>query len=217
MTTAKLNATGCRWVAELADFHFTIRYRPGKENVDADALSRLTTLSEKNIPEYTVELSSDSIGAMIQMVEVQREPGIPWSFAVACPNLPTCAETSTTSARPLPKEEIMRAQREDKDIQFIIHHLQSGVKPSAKQLKSVGSAARGMMRGWNKLILDEDGILRRKTAQRTQLVLPAEFRKIALEELHDKMGHQGVDRTTSLVRDRLDRELLPTTPKGMGR
>ncbi len=202
LTTAKLNATGCRWVAELADFHFTIRYRPGKENVDADALSRLTTLSEKNIPEYTVELSSDSIGAMIQMVEVQREPGIPWSFAVACPNLPTCAETSTTSASPLPKKEIMRAQREDKDIQFIIHHLQSGVKPSAKQLKSVGSAARGMMRGWNKLILDEDGILRRKTAQRTQLVLPVEFRKIALEELHDKMGHQGVDRTTSLVRDR---------------
>ncbi len=149
-----------------------------------------------------MELSSDSIGAMIQMVEVQREPGMPWSFAVACPNLPTCAETSTTSARPLPKEEIMRAQREDKDIQFIIHHLQSGVKPSSKQLKSVGSAARGMMRGWNKLILDEDGILRRKTAQRTQLVLSAEFRKIALEELHDKMGHQGVDRTTSLVRDR---------------
>ncbi len=66
----------------------------------------------------------------------------------------------------------------------------------------MGSAARGMMRRWNKLILDEDGILRRKTAQRTQLVLSAEFRKIALEELHDKMGHQGVDRTTSLVRDR---------------
>ncbi|XP_019201938.1 uncharacterized protein LOC109195011 [Oreochromis niloticus] len=28
LSSAKLNATGCRWVAELADFHFTIRYRP---------------------------------------------------------------------------------------------------------------------------------------------------------------------------------------------
>lgn len=202
LTSAKLNATGCRWVAELADFHFTIRYRPGRENIDADALSRLTTLSEKNIPEYTVELSSDSIGAMIQVVEVQFEQGMPWSFAVACQDSPTCAEISKAPARPMTKEEIMRAQREDKDIQFIIHHLQSGIKPSSKQLRSVGSTANGMMRGWDKLMLDEDGILRRKTAQRTQLVLPAEFRKIALEELHDKMGHQGVDRTTSLVRDR---------------
>lgn len=36
LSTAKLNATGYRWVAELADFHLTIRCRPGRENVDAD-------------------------------------------------------------------------------------------------------------------------------------------------------------------------------------
>lgn len=33
-TTAKLNAAGHRWVAELADYHFTIRYRPGRNNND---------------------------------------------------------------------------------------------------------------------------------------------------------------------------------------
>ena len=41
LTKARLNATGHRWVAELADFHFTIKYRPGKANRDADALSRM--------------------------------------------------------------------------------------------------------------------------------------------------------------------------------
>ena len=30
MSTAKLNATGHRWVASLADFNFCIKYRPGK-------------------------------------------------------------------------------------------------------------------------------------------------------------------------------------------
>ena len=30
MTTAKLNATGLRWVASLADYQFVIKYRPGK-------------------------------------------------------------------------------------------------------------------------------------------------------------------------------------------
>ena len=39
LTSAKLNATGLRWVGELADFNFEIRYRPGKLNADADSLS----------------------------------------------------------------------------------------------------------------------------------------------------------------------------------
>ena len=30
LTSVKLNATGHRWVAELSDFNFTIKYRPGK-------------------------------------------------------------------------------------------------------------------------------------------------------------------------------------------
>ena len=40
LTTAKLNASGLRWVAELSDYNFEIKYRPGKTNVDADCLSR---------------------------------------------------------------------------------------------------------------------------------------------------------------------------------
>lgn len=41
LTSAKLNATGLRWVNELADFHVDVRYRPGKANADADTLSRM--------------------------------------------------------------------------------------------------------------------------------------------------------------------------------
>ena len=41
LTTAKLDATGHRWLAALAAFKFEIKYRPGKNNADADALSRL--------------------------------------------------------------------------------------------------------------------------------------------------------------------------------
>ena len=40
MMTAKLNATGHRWLAALANFDFTIKYRPGRSNIDADRLSR---------------------------------------------------------------------------------------------------------------------------------------------------------------------------------
>lgn len=63
LSTAKLNATGCRWVAILADFQFTIKYRPGKENIDADSLSRMPVDIETFMNECSEELSYDVIGA----------------------------------------------------------------------------------------------------------------------------------------------------------
>ena len=40
LTTAKLNAIGLRWVNELSNYNFVIKYRRRKENIDADYLSR---------------------------------------------------------------------------------------------------------------------------------------------------------------------------------
>ena len=63
---AKLDATGHRWVAQLANFEFTIHYCSGKHNVDADALSRI------NWPSELVEgtLSSESVQAVLQGVQL---------------------------------------------------------------------------------------------------------------------------------------------------
>lgn len=41
LDTAKLGATEQRWAPQLAAFDFTIRYRPSRTNVNADALSRM--------------------------------------------------------------------------------------------------------------------------------------------------------------------------------
>ena len=40
LTSATLNATGLRWVADLVEYSCIINYRPGKENIDADYLSQ---------------------------------------------------------------------------------------------------------------------------------------------------------------------------------
>ena len=42
LTSAKLDACGQRWVAKLANYNFTIRYRCGQSNVEADALSKIS-------------------------------------------------------------------------------------------------------------------------------------------------------------------------------
>ena len=41
LTSAKLDATGQRWVASLANYNFTIHYRSGEQNVEVDALSKI--------------------------------------------------------------------------------------------------------------------------------------------------------------------------------
>ena len=53
MSTAKLNATGMRWVGELAEYHFDIKYRPSRVSADVDTLSRMSM----DIDEYEASCS----------------------------------------------------------------------------------------------------------------------------------------------------------------
>lgn len=73
LTTAKLNAVGQRWVAELADFNFTIKYRPGKSNADADGLSRMPVDFENYISQCTQSVCQEAVGATEQGILVQQK------------------------------------------------------------------------------------------------------------------------------------------------
>ena len=42
LTSAKLDACGQRWVAKLANYNFTIKYKCGLSDVETDALSRIS-------------------------------------------------------------------------------------------------------------------------------------------------------------------------------
>ena len=46
LTSAKLDACGQRWVSAIAPMNFNLHYKPGRTNVDADALSRLPCSEE---------------------------------------------------------------------------------------------------------------------------------------------------------------------------
>lgn len=63
LSTAKLNATGLRWVAKLADYNFNIKYRPGRINNDADTLSRMPLDIDQYMPVCTEETSQEVITA----------------------------------------------------------------------------------------------------------------------------------------------------------
>ena len=83
--------------------------------------------------------------------------------------------------------------------------LKDGYKPQNFDRKSDSSEVLKYFREWNKLSLS-NSILYRSTVLNgvatKQLVLPARFHSIVLQHLHDDFGHQGRDRTLSLVRAR---------------
>ena len=83
MKSAKLNATGHRWVAELSNFNFTIKYRPGKQNVDADFLSRSPLHFENYQKMCTESVSQDTIHVTASAVNKQYNNEAIW--AQRCP------------------------------------------------------------------------------------------------------------------------------------
>ena len=78
MSTAKLTATGNRWVASLPNFNFCIKYRPGKANKDADFLSRMPPDINNFISKCTEEISSGDIKASITATFTQNVGSSAW-------------------------------------------------------------------------------------------------------------------------------------------
>ena len=71
LTTAKLDATGQRWVASLANYNFKIFYRSGKLNLEDNALSRIPW---ENTQVYHIEPLI--VKTMLQS-KLETEVGIP--------------------------------------------------------------------------------------------------------------------------------------------
>lgn len=115
MKTAKLNAVGHRWVSELTDFHFTLKYRPGNVNRDADFLSHQPAEIDRIMKECTEECRPEDIAAVGKGLQAQSTGNTDWMSAITCnedmpPELNTVCETTV---QPVPVEEIQAAQIED--------------------------------------------------------------------------------------------------------
>ncbi|XP_053301840.1 uncharacterized protein LOC128460622 [Pleuronectes platessa] len=74
LTSAKLSAVGHRWLAALATYDFTIQYRPGRHNIDADLLSRQYTPEE--VKEWT-SVPPAGIKALCKRACIREEADVP--------------------------------------------------------------------------------------------------------------------------------------------
>ena len=104
LTTAKLDATGHRWISALSAYDFNIQYRLGLKNSDADALSRYPTEDLKTIDNSSVKAICGCLRATIPCMSVLPSMSI------------NIVETIEVPGQPLAQKElreVRRRQRED--------------------------------------------------------------------------------------------------------
>ncbi len=84
----------------------------------------------------------------------------------------------------------------------MIHFKEIDQRPTKEELVNETRELRLLMYEWPKLELGGDGLLRWKTRERNQIVLPAKLRHLVYQHLHVEMGHFGAERVISMARER---------------
>ena len=82
LSSSKLNVTGLHWIGELADFNFTIHYRPRKNNIDADVLSRMPSNDLAHRKTYTEIVTPDVLQAVACSAKSQDQGQVNWVSAL---------------------------------------------------------------------------------------------------------------------------------------
>ena len=218
------------WLSKLALFNFNIIYQSGKSNQAADALSQHlepncnleSDNDSDNDSSDPVMLSYATICNIIKPVlgdtkipltikkKVQAasnllegENNIPELCAI--PDL--TAQTSAVSVfNQVPPATMAKAQLKDSVLGLVIPFMHKGVKPKVLVIAKIRcKAARKYLLQFDRLILKQ-GVLHciyiSNDVETHQLVLPLEYHQTILCMLHDDYGHQGLDWTLALVRER---------------
>ncbi|XP_057703686.1 uncharacterized protein LOC130922736 [Corythoichthys intestinalis] len=228
LTTAKLDATSYRWLANLSTYSFDIKYRAGKQNQDADGLSRrphgelindqISQDEIMRIRDFTSHhlVSEDVVKAscqhhtLVQEEELGQSPCFIESLALHPDAIPAAFEEDGEISDELftfPKysdAELARLQQADPVISTVIKSLESG-DPVPDSLKLELPELCLMLRELPRLELKNGLLFKKRHCGNTivyQFVLPRALRSSIFTSLHDEMGHLGIDRTLDLVRSR---------------
>ena len=176
LTSAKLDACGQRWVAKLANYNFSIKYRCGVSNTEADALSRIKwpeAISEKldldNRCMDTHIINAILTGAVSKSSLIE---------SVSCNTdiIPTELDKSTSK---LSNINWMKEQRLDPNLGVIIRLIESGQLFKRKLQGKDSTELKSFLRNKRCLKLYKDVLYRKSysdnsTTKKTmwQLVVP---------------------------------------------
>ena len=202
METKKMTAYSSRWISELSEYNFTIKYRPGKENTDADCFSRLPLDVESLMDKCSEEVGQDAFRAIMAGVTLRDSHQEAWRFGV---NAVTAKEHSQNEiSLQMIADNVMKIKKEqagDDDIAEMMKLIRAGGKivPSNTDTREL----KILKRGAKKLSISEEGVLVRRNKDKEQIVLPKNMRRMVYQNLHVDMGHLGKDKVTQMAKQRV--------------
>ncbi|KAL0183886.1 hypothetical protein M9458_019582, partial [Cirrhinus mrigala] len=104
-----------RWIAELADYNFTIKYRTGRIHRDTDVLSRIPLNMESYMQACSQEASTRVITAVTDALLLKPEEGEPWMCPITLATI--CSEADQEQGEQqmtkVTSEELKGAQERD--------------------------------------------------------------------------------------------------------
>ncbi|MCG8049377.1 MAG: RNase H-like domain-containing protein [Candidatus Thiodiazotropha endolucinida] len=205
LTTAKLDATGHRWVAALANYNFVITYRSGRLNLDADGLSRVNEGTETLHTVYPDVLKVIINSCLVPEKEPSLSDNITLSKIMHVQALDDLIPQDVLKTDALSATDWARGQDTDKVLARVKTLLQRQRPPTARERASESPEVRRYLRDWAKLSV-KNGVLYRSAIVNgdsyEQLVVPKNVTDIIFKALHDDQGHQGRDRTLWLIKTR---------------
>ena len=206
LTSAKLDACGQRWVAKLANYNFSIKYRCGVSNTEADALSRIKWPEALSDNVYIDNGCMDTHVINAILTGAVTKSSLIESVSCSTKVIPTELDKETGK---LSSINWAKEQRLDPNLGVIIRLIESGQLTKRKLQGKDSSEVKSFLRNKKSLKLVKDVLYRKSysdnsTSKKTlwQLVVPKLFKERALLGCHDDVGHQGILRTLSLLRER---------------
>ena len=197
LTSAKLNATGQRWVNQLANYNFSIKYRAGKTHVDADYMSRHPIDDLKRV-EATADTKVGSEDVKVVLAEGCRATpcGAVKQLSVASLSI------EDTSGLKLSPAEVSAEQQRDLVVGPIYNIVANGIVLDKAGRQQLNKEAKVLLKQLKKLSIDSNGVLMRETKTYCQIVLPHKFHHVVYSELHAKLGHVGSEKVVELAKPR---------------
>ena len=195
MHSTKLNANGQRWVSELSEFNFTVKYRPGVINKDADCLSRLPLDIKKYEGLCKEEIDPDSFRALVAGVAVAEKENEAWMVNACALKVPDFAGMGQLLTPP----QIRDAQKKD----VVLEQVKQMLNAPVKNWKNLDAPLKELLHHRKKLFVDSRGLLCRRSDNGIQVVWPESLRELIYRWFHMDMGHCGVKRVMQLCRSRV--------------
>ncbi|CAG2217557.1 unnamed protein product [Mytilus edulis] len=199
LQTSKLSAHEQRWLSKLAVFNFEVKYRQAKHNNNADALSRMHD---------KIELSkSEDVKNLLQTFAAGTVvPNDLASDIQSVSRKSVYTEEAFVTLPTLDRQEVKDLQERDTVVGKFIEIWNTKRKPLRSEQRKFDRPLVTLLRQWDRIEV-VDGLVYRviidpNQGQLKQLILPAVLRDKVLKNCHDKLGHQGIERTFCSIRIR---------------